>query len=93
MVEVPISLYGGEQDGYRTCIDLRGKTPDMFYIWRAADNDKIVAAKGKQRMVLADRLSVLAYRFDTTFAPVGDGPELRYIRHAEADKVLAPDAL
>lgn len=95
MAEVHIQLFGGEQDGYRTNIDLRGNTPEMFFIWRAIDNEQISTASGKNRMRLADRLAVLAYKF------VGDEPkpgvsgerELRYARHAEADKKLTDPAL
>lgn len=95
MAEVHIQLFGGEQDGYRTNIDLRGNTPEMFYIWRAADNEQIALASGKKRMLLADKLAVLAYRY------VGEEPksgvpgerELRYRRHAEADKKVSDPAL
>lgn len=95
MAEVHIQLFGGEQDGYRTNIDLRGDVPEMFYIWRASDNEQIATCSGKQRMVLADKLAVLAYRLN------GDGPrpasaggrELRYVRHAGADKKLPDPAL
>lgn len=95
MAEVHIQLFGGEQDGYRTNIDLRGERPETFFIWRASDNEQIATASGKQRMRLADRLAVLAYKF------VGDEPksgvpgerELRYLRCAESDKKLADPAL
>lgn len=91
MAEVQIQLFGGEQDGYRTTIDLRGDIPERFFIWRAADNEKIALATGKKRMVLADKLAVLAYRLD------GDEQtstsELRYVRHAAADKKLADPAV
>lgn len=92
MAEVRIHLYGGEQDGYRTTIDLRGDIPEMFYIWRAVDSMTISLATGKNRMVLADRLAVLAYRLDDANAPDGN-LELRYLRHAEADKKLPDPAL
>lgn len=95
MAEVNIELFGGEQDGYRTTVDLRGAAPQVFYIWRAADTEKVTSATGKQRMVLADRLAVLAYRIDeNSCRNSGPGrPELRYTRHAEADKALADPAL
>ena len=89
MAEVQIQLFFGEQDGYRTNIDLRGSVPEMFYIWRAADSEKVSAATGKKRMVLADKLAVLAYKLD---CDPGD-PQLRYIRHAPADKKLTDPAL
>lgn len=89
MAEVRIQLFGGEQDGYRTNIDLRGATPDVFYIWRASDNDQIATATGKRRMVLADKLAVLAYKLDGR----PGRPELRYHRHAESDKKLTDPAL
>lgn len=95
MAEVHIQLFGGEQDGYRTNVDLRGNTPEMFYIWRATDNEQIALATGKKRMLLADKLAVLAYKF------IGDEPkpgvagerELRYQRHADSDKKLADPAV
>jgi hypothetical protein len=88
MAEVHIQLFGGEQDGYRTNIDLRGETPKIFFIWRASDNERISTETGKNRMVLADKLAVLAYAF------VGEKPktgvpgdrELRYVRRAASDK-------
>lgn len=89
MAEVSIQLFGGEQDGYRTTIDLRGNTPETFYIWRASDNEMIALATGKKRMVLADRLAVLAYRLDDR----PGRPELHYHRHAEADKRLTDPAV
>ena len=89
MAEVSIQLYHGEQDGYRTNIDLRGGVPELFYIWRAVDNEQITGASGKKRMVLADRLAVLAYRIEGD----AESPQLRYVRHAAADKRLADPAL
>lgn len=94
MTETHVQLFGGEQDGYRTNIELRGAAPEMFYIWPVASNDKIAKATGKDRMLLADRLAVLAYRLDEsscrTDAP-GSRAELHYLRHADADKKLATD--
>ena len=92
MAEVSIQLFGGEQDGYRTNVDLRGSTPEMFYIWRACDSESISMAIGKNRMVLADKLAVLAYRLDDADMPAGK-LELRYHRHAAADKKLPDPAL
>jgi hypothetical protein len=89
MADKQIQLDFGEQDGYRTNVELRGNTPEMFYIWRACDNDTISSAAGKKRMVLADRLAVLAYKLD---GDPGDA-QLRYVRHAEADKKLTDPAL
>lgn len=89
MAEVQIQLFGGEQDGYKTTIDLRGDVPMMFYIWRVADSEKIALATGKRRMVLADRLAVLAYRL----VDDDDQGELRYARHADADKKLPDPAV
>lgn len=92
MAEVHIQLFGGEQDGYRTNVDLRGSIPEMFYIWRAIDNEAIAAVTGKQRMLLADKLAVLAYRLDDEDEQTSLA-ELRYVRHAEADKKLTDPAL
>jgi len=95
MAEVHIHLFGGEQDGYRTNIDLRGDVPKVFFIWRAADNDAISGASGKKRMVLADRLAVLAYRLtgDESRPGVPGDRELRYERCSDSDKKLADPAL
>ena len=90
MAEITLHLFGGEQDGYRTNVDLRGSTPEMFYIWRACDNETISLANGKRRMVLADKLAVLAYRHDEE---ASRETELRYVRHSEADKKLSDQAL
>lgn len=94
MTETHVQLFGGEQDGYRTNIELRGAAPEMFYIWPAALNEKIAMATGKKRMLLADKLAVLAYRLDEsscrTESP-GSRAELRYLRHADADKKLTTD--
>lgn len=87
MAEVQIQLFGGEQDGYRTTIDLRGSIPGTFYIWRASDSEVIALATGKKRTMLADKLAVLAYRLDDDKNQAST-TELRYIRHAEADKRL-----
>ena len=92
MAEVQVQLCGGEQDGYRTNIEFRTRTPEMFFIWRAIDNETITLASGKDRMVLADKLAVLAYRLDDTGNQDGKS-ELRYVRHAEADKKLADPAV
>ena len=89
MAQVYIQLFGGEQDGYRTNIDLRGDTPEVFFIWRATDNETISLATGRKRMVLADKLAVLAYRLDGR----PGRPELHYHRHAESDKKLSDPAL
>lgn len=95
MAEVSIQLFGGEQDGYRTNVDLRGDVPETFFIWRASDNAAIAAAAGKERMILADRLAVLAYRLDSDEERSGvpGGRELRYVRHAAIDKRLPDLAL
>lgn len=90
MAEVQIQLFGGEQDGYRTSIDLRGDIPETFFIWRAVDNETIALASGRKRMVLADRLAVLAYRLADD---QNSTTELHYLRHAQADKKLSDPAL
>jgi hypothetical protein len=95
MAEVHIQLFGGEQDGYRANIDLRSKAPEMFYIWRAIDNEAITLASGKKRMVLATKLAVLAYRLDEETKADDDSAriQLRYVRHATADKKLSDPAM
>lgn len=95
MAEVHIQLFGGEQDGYRTNVDLRGDTPEMFFIWRAVDNEQIATASGKKRMILADKLAVLAYKFlgEEPKTGVPGEKELRYTRHAEADKKVSDPAV
>lgn len=93
MAEVHIQLFGGEQDGYRANIDLRSQAPEMFYIWRAIDNEVITLASGKKRMVLATKLAVLAYRLDDETTPEDDNVrvQLRYVRHSAADKKQLSD--
>jgi hypothetical protein len=93
MAEVHIQLFGGEQDGYRANIDLRSTAPEMFYIWRAIDNEAITLASGKKRMVLATKLAVLAYRLDDTIEIDEARTQLRYVRHAAADKKLSDPAM
>jgi hypothetical protein len=95
MAEVHIHLFGGEQDGYRTTVDLRGEVPGVFFIWRAADNDAISAASGRKRTVLADRLAVLAYRLAADGERTGTAGhrELRYERCPGSDKDPADPAL
>jgi len=95
MAEVHIHLFGGEQDGYRTTVDLRGGVPGVFFIWRAADNEAISAAQGRKRTVLADRLAVLAYRLTGDEGRTGPSGhmELRYERCRESDKKLPDPAL
>lgn len=95
MAEVHIQLFGGEQDGYRTNVDLRGEVPELFFIWRASDNEVISMASGRKRMLLADKLAVLAYKLtDQVHKPgVANETELRYLRHAAADKKLTDPAL
>ena len=92
MAEVHVHLFGGEQDGYRTNVDLRGDVPEMFFIWRACDSEQIATASGKKRMVLANKLAVLAYRLEDAENPDGK-LELRYHRHADADKVYLDPAV
>lgn len=90
--KVWIHLYGGEQDGFRRRIALKTKAPQKFYIWRVRDGQKIEAAKGKERMILQNRLATMAYElFDE--AEVDGERELRYRRLESADKVAADPAL
>lgn len=95
MAEVHIQLFGGEQDGYRTNLDMRGEVPEMFFIWRASDSELISMASGRKRILLADKLAVLAYRLVEQIdrSRVPGGTELRYLRHAASDKKLADPAL
>lgn len=90
--KVWVHLYGGEQDGYRRRIELKTKAPQKFFIWRAADEKRIDAAKGKERMVLQNKLAVMAYAlFDDL--DVNGERELRYKRLETADKALADPAV
>jgi hypothetical protein len=95
MAEVHIHLFGGEQDGYRTTVDLRGEVPGVFFIWRAADNEAISLASGRKRTQLADRLAVLAYRLtgDEERPGLPGHRELRYERCRESDKNPADPTL
>lgn len=93
MAEVSIQLFGGEQDGYRVSLELRGVIPEFFYVWPVACNEKIAMATGKARTMLADKMAVLAYRLDDDIDPDDVPSELRYHRHAESDKKLNDPAL
>lgn len=95
MANTYIQLFGGEQDGYRTCVDLRGEVPELFYIWPVADSEVIAMAAGRKRVLLADKLATLAYKLvEHNYRPGLPGnSELRYARHADADKKLGDPAL
>lgn len=92
MIEEPyatkvwVHLYGGEQDGFRHKIELKTRAPKKFYMWRVNDLAEIDKAKGKQRMVVHNRLATMAYEhFETVH--LDDCPEIRYRRLESADKV------
>lgn len=94
--KVWVHLYGGEQDGFRRRIELKTKPPRKFYIWHVNDAAKIEEMKGKERMVLQNRLAVMAYElYDDVELPGTTEPEreLRYRRLESADKVTADPAV
>lgn len=96
MAKVHIQLFGGEKDGYNVDIDLRtDKIPEMFYIWRGMDDEKIREARGTKRATLTNRLAVLAYVLDSDTIKDGiiGGREYRYRRCVEADKKLPDPAV
>ena len=96
MAEVRVVLYGGEQDGYGTTIDLRtADVPEFFYIWPVCEDLKISGASGKKRMVLANKLATLAYEYHESREKEGvaGNRELIYKRKASSDKALADPAV
>ena len=96
MAEVRVSLWGGEQDGYGTTIDLRTDgVPEYFYIWPVREDRTISDASGKKRMVLANKLATLAYAYHESREKEGvaGNRELIYRRCAKADKTLPDPAM
>lgn len=90
--KVWVHLYGGEQDGFRRKIALKTKPPKKFYIWHVNDVKKIEEVKGKERMVIQNRLAVMAYELFDDVDLSGER-ELRYHRLESADKVSANPAV
>lgn len=87
-----VHLYGGEQDGFRRKIALRTKPPKKFYIWHVNDAARIDEMKGKERMILQNRLAVMAYELFDDVDLSGER-ELRYRRLESADKVAVDPAI
>lgn len=90
--KVWVHLYGGEQDGFRRRIALRTRPPKKFYIWHVNDAAKIDEMKGKERMVIQNRLAVMAYELFDDVNLSGER-ELRYRRLESADKVAGNTAV
>lgn len=92
MAIIAIQLANGEQDGYRDDkLDIGdGSRPYLIYIWHTTDDTKMREVKGDARRVLADKLGVLAYRYqDTLEKPeMPGGLEYLYVRYPRADKKL-----
>lgn len=87
-----VHLYGGEQDGFRLRIMLKTKPPKKFYIWHVNDAAKIDEMKGKDRMVIKNKLAVMAYELYDEVDLSGER-ELRYRRLESADKVAIDPAI
>lgn len=80
-----LQLVGGEQDGHKVTV-ATSNCPEVFYAVPLADVEKIRAVRGNlNRLILRDRLAILAYRFDKIHA-VDGRVELRYVRAPEMDK-------
>ena len=91
MAKITIQLIGGEKDGWPDQLDVEaGTRPELVYTWRTEDDDRMKKVHGDARRVLAERLGILAYRFDEVIEKPGciDGFEYQYIRAPEADKKL-----
>lgn len=85
-----VHLYGGEQDGYRCTIAMRGTPPPRkFFIWHCKDQPRIDAAKGKNLVMLRSKLAVMAYELFAAEEIAGNEIEYRYRRCESADKVAA----
>lgn len=92
MPRVTIQLFGGEKDGHTTRVVTRGDLPpEVFYVWRNADDEKLHRLSATDRARVVRKLSVLAYRRDDNAAPpdIDGTPSYRYLRHAEADKAVS----
>lgn len=80
-----LQLMGGEQDGH-TVMVATSNCPEVFYAVPLADVQKIRAVQNSlDRLILRDKLAVLAYRFDKIVA-IDGRVELRYVRTPELDK-------
>jgi len=97
MAKIFIQLFMGEQDGWTSSIDVKnGRPPEMFYVNRACDDERIRKAKdAKVRMILTESLAVLAYEFYQAELKEGvpGGKQYRYRRVEHADRKLTDPAL
>lgn len=80
-----IQLIGGEQDGH-TVTTTTENCPEIFYAVPLADGEKIRTTRGNlKKVVMRNKLAILAYRFDRVVASEGR-VELRYVRDPSMDK-------
>ena len=88
MDHINIQLIGGEKDGYRESLEIEAGRPDLVFIWRTEDDQRIQKVKGDARKVLVERLGVLAYKFKdmVTKPEMPGGLEFRYERDPKSDK-------
>lgn len=91
MTTIAIQLVFGEKDGYQEKVEIDSGRPDLVFVWRTEDDQRMKKAKGDARKVLADKLGVLAYRFkDILDKPdMPGGVEYRYERYPKADKTVS----
>ncbi|QZE10418.1 hypothetical protein SEA_SCOOBYDOOBYDOO_67 [Mycobacterium phage ScoobyDoobyDoo] len=91
-----IQLFGGEQDGFETEMEVDDLWPETFYVYRNCDTKRINDARNPDlKKLLVDNLSILAYRFVSADPRDGvkGGKVYRYERFAGADKSLKDPAV
>ena len=86
MRRVPeLQFVGGEQDGHTVTVSTINHCPEYFYAVPLADLEKIRAAPDVfQRLVIREKLAILAYRFERILI-TNRTISLRYVRHPEMD--------
>ena len=98
--KIHIALFGGEQDGWEfkefAIPSKTGRRPDVIYVHRACDTDRIRKTKDEGlKMMLASSLAILAYKFEAVVRKenVLGGKQYCYTRFAEADRSLKDPVL
>jgi hypothetical protein len=93
---IHVELFGGEQDGYTADIETEGRWPNMFFVHRACDNQRISEARDPQlKRLLNDSLAILAYEFSKADPRDGvkGGKVYRYDRCEARDRALSDPAV
>lgn len=82
-----IALHGGEQDGKLIPGSFDKERPEVYYAVPLRDDEKVKAARGdQQKKRIAERLGVLAYKFEKKIMKEGLGMEYVYVRAPQLDK-------